>query len=281
MPELHDLMDHVRDDLTVVRWPAGDELRRRVGRRRQRVIAAAAALVTAMTVGAASLGRPDREAPSPTATSPTVDARPVEIRRSALLRPEDVGAGPDTQADGESAFQPIRFDVMLDLCFGQRAPELLALRSLYSHRQTLLLGTESDRPARPFLLGQAAYRLTAPEAAAFLRDLRSAMESCDGFTQTGEIERSDGKVKTTGRYSWPIAASGFAGDESILVRHDALIRNAATGEVIGESSELSAYLRIGDLVTVLSPRAGTSADDLRQIAITAAERLCPSANPPC
>jgi hypothetical protein len=281
MREPQDLMDHVRDDLTAVRWPPGDELRRRVRRRRQRVIAAAVALVTAVTVGAASLARPDREPPPPPVASPTVDAGPVEILRSALLRPQDVGAGPDTQTDGEGAFQPIRFDAMLDLCFRQRAPELLASRPRYSHRQTLLLGTEGDRPAQPFLLGQAAYRLSTPEATAFLRDLRATIESCDGFTQSGATERLDGKVKARGQHSWSIAASSFAGDESILVRHDAVTRNAETGEVIGESSELSAYLRISDLVTVLSPRAGTSADDLRRIATTAAQRLCTTANPPC
>jgi hypothetical protein len=281
MPELHDLMDDVRDDLNAVRWPPGDELRRRVRHRRQRVIVAAVALVTAVTAGAASVARPDHEPPPPPAVSPTVDAGPVKIPRSALLRPEDVGAGPDTQADGEDALQPIRFDVMLDSCFQQRAPQLLALRSRSSHRQTLLLGTEGARPEQPFLLEQAAYRLSAPQAADFLRDLRAALESCDGYPQTGEIERSDGKIEARGEHGWSIVASGFAGDESILVRHDAVTRNAETGEVIGQSSGLSAYLRIGDLVTVLSPRAGTSADDLRRIANTAALRLCATADPPC
>jgi hypothetical protein len=281
MPEMRDLIDRVAGDLTVVRWPPAGELRRRVRRRRQRTIAAAVALVIAVTAGVASLARPYREPSPPPATSPTVGASPVRIPRSILLRPEDVGAGPDTQADEEDAFQPIRFDVMLDVCFQQRAPELLAVRSRYSQSQTLLLGTEAHRPARPFLLGQAAYRLSAPEAAAFLRDLRVAIESCDGFTRTGEIERLGGKVEARGQHSWSIVASGFAGDESILVRHDAVTRNAETGEVIGESSELSAYLRIGDLVTVLSPRTGTSADDLRRIATTAAQRLCATADPPC
>jgi len=73
----------------------------------------------------------------------------------------------------------------------------------------------------------------------------------------------------------------FAGDESILVRGDTVTHNAKTGEMIGKSSRLSAYLRIGDLVTVLTPRAGTSADDLRRIATTAAQRLCATADPPC
>jgi hypothetical protein len=210
-----------------------------------------------------------------------VDAYPVEIQQSALLRPEDVGAGPDTQDDGPDAFQPIRFDVMLELCFQQRASDLLALRPRYARRQTLLLGTESDRPAQPFLLEQAAYRLSAPQAAAFVRELQAATKSCDGFTQTGEIERPDGNVSARGRHSWSIVASGFAGDESILVRHDTITRNADTGKVLGESSGLSAYLRIGDLVTALHPRAGTSADDLRRIATVAAQRLCATADPPC
>jgi hypothetical protein len=281
MPELRDLMDEVAGDLTAVRWPPGDELRRRVRRRRQRTIAAAVAVVTAVTAGAASLVRPDSEPPPPPATTPTVRAAPVEIPRSALLRPEDAGAGPDTQVDRADAFQPIHFDAMLDLCFEQRAPKMRALRPRYAQGQALLLGTESDRPARPYLLGQAVYRLSAPEAATFLRDLRSAIEGCDGFTQTGEIERPEGRFEAHGQHSWSIVATGFAGDESILVRHDAATRNAETGEVIGESSELSAYLRIGDLVTVLSPRAGTSAGDLRRIAATAAGRLCAAADPPC
>jgi hypothetical protein len=40
-------------------------------------------------------------------------------------------------------------------------------------------------------------------------------------------------------------------------------------------------VRIGDLISVLSPRAGTSAGDLRRIAATAAARLCAAADPPC
>ena len=282
MPEMRDLIDSVAGDLPVVRWPPADELRRRVRRRRQRTIAAAVVLVTAVTAGAASLARPDREPSPPPAISPTVGASEVRIPRSVLLRPEDVGAGPDTQVNGADAFQPIRFDAILDACFQQRAPELLALRPRYSQSQTLLLGTEAHRPARPFLLDQAVYRFSAPEAEAFLRDLRVAIESCAGYARTGEIERSDGKVKARGQHSWSIVASGFAGDEAILVRHDSVTRNAKTGEVIGESSQLSAaYLRIGDLVTVLSPRAGTSAEDLRRVATTAAQRLCASADPPC
>jgi hypothetical protein len=281
MPELRDLMDDVRGDLVAVRWPPGDELRRRVRRRRQRTITAAVALVTAMTVGAASLTRPDREPPPPPATSPSVDAGAVEIPRSALLRPEDVGAGPDTQEDQPDAFQPIRFDVLLDLCFRHRATGMLTVHSRYSQRQTLLLGTENDRPARPYLLAQAVYRLSAPHAATFLRDLRTAIGSCDGFTRTGEIERPEGNVEARARHRWSIVASGFAGEESIMVRHDAVTRDARNDKVIGRSSDLSAYLRSGDLITVLSPRAGTSADGLRGIAATAARRMCETTDPSC
>ncbi|GIF78209.1 hypothetical protein [Asanoa siamensis] len=279
MPELQDLMDEVRSDLTAVRLPRGADVRRRVRRRRQRTFAAVV-LVTVVAAGAVGLARPDPEPQPVPAVSPT--AGPSVIPRSALLRPEDVGAGPDTQTDGEDAFQPLRFEVMLESCLRERAPALLALRSRHSHRQTLLLGTARDRPAQPVVLGQAAYRLAdAPQAAAVLRDLRAATTYCEGFTRTGEREVSGRTVAAQGRYGWPIVASGFAGDDSILVRHDAITRNADTGEVIGESSVLSAYVQVGDLVTVLEPRAGTSVAELRRIASSAAQRLCPAAAPRC
>lgn len=281
MHELYDLMDDVRADLTAVRWPSGDELRRRVRRRRQRVIASAAAmLVIAVTAGVAVAARPDREPPPPPAVTPTVDAGPVEIPSSALLRPEDVGAGPDTQDDGMDAFRPI--ELQLDHCLRQRGSQVLSLSTRYSRKQTLLLGTAAERPARPFLLQQGVYRLPTPQVATFLRDLRAAIESCDGFTMTGDLERPGGKVPARSEHRWSIVANGFAGDESILVRNDIVVRNAKTGEVIGQSSNmLSAYLRVGDLVTTLSPRAGTSADELRRIAATAAQRMCVAAHPAC
>jgi hypothetical protein len=274
MPELHDLMDGVANDMAAVRWPPAEELRHRVRRRRQRAVAAAVALVTALTAGAASLARPDRDPPPPPATTPTADASPVEIPRSALLRPEDAGAGPDTQEEEPDAFQPIRFEIMLQLCFEKRAPEMLALHPRYSQRQTLLLGTEADRPANPYVVGQGVYRLTAPAAATFVRDLRAAIEGCDGFTQTGEVERGGVTIRESGRHDWSIASTGFAGDESILVRHDSVVRNLDTNEDLGGSFDIAAYVRVDDLVTVLSPRAGTDAGELRRIAVTAANRLC-------
>ncbi|MET8153557.1 hypothetical protein ACIBSW_38735 [Actinoplanes sp. NPDC049668] len=281
MPEMRDLIDSVASDLADVRWPPAEELRRRARRRRQRTIAAAVALVTAVTAGAASLARPDREPPPRPATSPTVGAPPVRIPPSVLLRPEDVGAGPDSEVYPADAFQPIQFEVMLDSCFRERAPGLLALRPRYSQGQTLMLGTEAHRPARAGLLNQTVYRLSAPEAAVFVRDLRVAVEACADYFQTGEIEPPGGRVKVRSQNSWSILASGFAGDESILVRGVAVVRDAETGEVIGESSRPSAFLRVGDLVTVLVPRIGTSADDLRRFAATAAQRLCATADPPC
>ncbi|GIJ56915.1 hypothetical protein [Virgisporangium aurantiacum] len=283
MRELNDLMDDVRGDVSGVRLPSGAELRGRVRRRQWRVIAAAAvAVVTAATAGSVVLARPDGEAPPPPpAASTSAAPRPVEIPRSALLRPEDVGAGPDSQVDGEGSARVIRFEILLDACFKERAAGMRTVDSRYFTGLTFLLGTAENRPSRPFVLAQEAYRLPAPEAAAFFADLRAAIASCDGFTQTAEIEQPGGKVQVRAQHNWSVVASGFAGDESILVRHDNVTRNAQTGKVIGESSALSAYLRIGDLVTVLSPGVTISADDLRRFATTAAQRLCATADPPC
>lgn len=286
MPELNDLMDDlmgdVRADLTAVRLPPGAELRRRVRRRQRRVIAAVAVtVVTAVTAGAAVLARPHGQAPPRPATSPSVTARPVKIPLSALLRPEDVGAGPDSQIDGEDGSgRAVRFEMMLDACFTKRAPGMLAVDSYYFTGLTFLLGTSVNRPEWPFVLAQDVYRLAAPQAAAFLTNLGAAIRSCDGFTQTGEIERPGGKVPVRGEHGWSVVASGFAGDESILVRHNSVGRNAQTGKVIGESTALVAVLRVGNLVTVLRP-ASTSAEDLRRFATIAAARLCATADPPC
>jgi hypothetical protein len=281
MPEMRELMDGVAGDLAAVRWPPAEELRRRVRRRRQRTTAAAVAVLVALAGGAASLARPDRDPPPPPAATPTPGAAPVEIPLSALLRPEDAGAGPDSQVDGEDALQPIRLDVTLDRCLREKAPELLSVRTRYARLQTLLKGTETDRPAQPYVLAQGAYRLTTAEATTFLRRLRGAIEACDGFTSTGEIEHGGGRVDARGTYHWSVISSGFAGDESYLVRMDGITRRADNGDVIGESTYLSAYVRVGDLVTVLSPRSGASVDELRRLATVAAGRLCVASVPGC
>ncbi|GIF78214.1 hypothetical protein [Asanoa siamensis] len=57
-------------------------------------------LVAAVTAGAVGLARRDREAPPLPAAAPS--AVSAEIPRSGMLRPEDVGAGPDSQAATES-----------------------------------------------------------------------------------------------------------------------------------------------------------------------------------
>ena len=58
------------------------------------------------------------------------------------------------------------------------------------------------------------------------------------------------------------------------MRQDARTRNMKTNQVLGESSELRAYVRVGDLVTVLSPRFGTPVDEVRRLGTVAAHPPC-------
>ncbi|PSK66828.1 hypothetical protein B0E53_01163 [Micromonospora sp. MH33] len=65
----------------------------------------------------------------------------------------------------------------------------------------------------------------------------------------------------------------FTGSGSMIVRHAFTLRRAGSGEVVERSAYLSGYVRVGDLVAVL-----TQLDDnpqrARDLTVRAAHRLC-------
>ncbi|MEV6489105.1 hypothetical protein AB0M20_10815 [Actinoplanes sp. NPDC051633] len=287
MSDLRDLMSSVTTDLAAVRWSTADELRRRVRTRRRRTIAAAAGAVAAVAVGVAAFAAPGQRPPTvpSTPTAPTVQAStaaPVEIPRSVLLTARDVKAGPDSQDDGADAFQPVQIPEFM-ACDRQRNGKLPAQTPRFSRGITHLLGTQENRPERPFLVGQQVYRFAAPDADGFLRDLRSAVSSCDGLTMTGDVPAKGGKtVRVRATHSWSIIAEGFAGDDSLVIKHDVAGHNVATGKLVSAgTAEQVAYVRVGDLVTRVSARSGTDLDEVRRLSTVAAGRLCVAANPRC
>ncbi|MEV7624005.1 hypothetical protein [Actinoplanes sp. NPDC089786] len=283
MSDLRDLMSDVTTDLAAVRWPSADELRGRVRRRRRRnlvAVAGAVIVVTAGATGLATAGGP----PSPMPAAPPVSAAPVpvEIPRSMLLSPADVGAGPDSQIDGPDAFRPLQPDE-LTLCLTTNSSGLkLPQVPRFSVGVTLLLGTEASRPERPFVLAQQIHRYAGPDAVAVLRDLRSVVAACGIRTVTGEVTAAGGaKVAARVTHTWSIAAENFAGDDSVVVRHDVSAVDASTGRPLdGGGSELVAYVRVGDLVTRIVPR-DQPLPELRKIAAQAGTRLCGASDPPC
>ncbi|MEU4217092.1 hypothetical protein [Actinoplanes sp. NPDC026623] len=287
MSDLRDLMSSVTTDLAAVRWSTAEELRRRVRSRRRRTVAVAAGAVAAVAVGVAAFAAPGQRPPTVplTPTAPTMQpsiAAPVEIPRSVLLTARDVKAGPDNQDDGVDALQPVWIPEFM-ACAAQRDGTLPTQTPRYSRGITHLLGTQENRPDRPFVVAQQVYRFAAPDADGFLRDLRSAVTSCDGLTMTGDVEAKSGKtIRVRATHRWSITAEGFAGDDSLVVRHDVAAHHAATGEPVGEGTvEQVAYVRVGDLVTRVAPRSGTTLDETRRIATVAAGRLCAAARPRC
>jgi len=284
MPELDELIKDVADDLTAVRWTPAAELRALVRRRRQRSVAAAVALVTALTAGTASLvARPGGDAAPPPSATRSATAPDPAIPPDAMLRPADVGGGPDPEDATDDAFQPIQLDPMLELCVRERRPELLTQRASNTRSQSHTLGTGDSRAYRPFVLTQTVYRMSAPDAEVVFRDLRAAAEACAGVTYTGDMERpGQTKVRASGSHTWTIVASGFAGDDSLILRHHVTVRNADTGALISDSDAgLDAYVRVGDLVTHIVPRSDAEAEELRRVATSSAGRLCTAAFPTC
>ena len=274
MSDLRDLMTGVVSDLDrATRWPSGDDLRRRVRRRqRRRAMVAVAGAVVAVTIGAAGLTGNRVEPPPPAVTpSPTVTS-PVVIPPSVLLTPDEAGAGPDSQDDGVDAAQPGSFDEFT-MCGSERA-ELMRQVPRFSRGITHLLGTEEDRPESPFVVGQQVYRFAGTDAAGFMDDVRSAVTACDTVTATGEAEVEGRVVSIEVIHSWRVTDEDFAGEESMVVRHDITTTDAETAEQI-------AYVRAGDLVTRIAPRTGTTPAELRELATVAGERLCTAATVSC
>ena len=190
-------------------------------RRRRRTLVAVAGAVIVVTVGAAGLAATGgTTTPMPAGPPPSAAPVPVEIPRSVLLSPADVGAGPDSQADGPDAFRPLQPDE-LTLCLttnrsGLKLPQV----PRFTIGVTLLRGTEASRPERPFVLAQQIHRYAGPDAVAVLRDLRSVVAACGIGTVMGDVTTpGDGKVAARVDHTWSIAAENVAGDGCRAARH--------------------------------------------------------------
>jgi hypothetical protein len=256
MPELRDLMDGVAADLAAVRWPSGDELRRRVRRRRARTTAAVAGAVLTVSVGIAGLtglraeSSPPSAGPSPSASAPSPSA-PAEIPRSVLLRAAEVGRDLVSQDGPPEASTLVRVDE-LQFCRKARSP---SQQPRFVIGVTHMMGPKENPPLMPFVLGQKVYRFGSADADGFMRDLRSAVTAC-GTQVTNGVDRN--KKPVTVRYTWSIGDDRFTGDDAFVVRVDVVAHDAGTGRRLGQpSTTWVAYVRTGDLVTRVSAKKGT------------------------
>ncbi|MEU5786524.1 hypothetical protein ABZ754_02190 [Micromonospora purpureochromogenes] len=298
MREDLDFVDRLHRDLGGVRWAEPAEIRARARRRSRRTAALAATAVLAVLSGSGYVavgrsGTPAPPAPPVAAVSAsTATAGPAEIPQEALLSARDVRLKTDVQLSEAGLGEAVRVDPVLEACGRERGVSSAAT-SRYSRSQTLL------RPvggvAAP-LLTQDVYRVDAAQGRLVFGAVASLLDVCAEWEIRGSGQRGGRTVPTVTPHRWERSAGGFAGDESVLLRHVSLPpASVADGTALKLPPKVEATMvvRVGDLVTVIStgpgtlkvydaaPGLGLSQADLEGLGRTAAGQLCVAANPRC
>ncbi|WP_018254205.1 hypothetical protein [Salinispora mooreana] len=293
----------MRDEMSVVepmqralrdvRWPQAAELRARARRRSRRTaLLAGAVLVGTLAVATiAVVNRPSgyqtsTPAPAPAAvgSTPASPAGQVAVVRSGLppelfIQQSDLVVRTDLRLNEAAAGGTVTLGLGRDRC--GPGPEAEAWMS----RSQTLLRWSAGGPDRlgDILVVQDLYRFRDDGAARFFAEFRQTIVACpqQGEVWAADYEGSGLNVRTVHR--WDTPRVGFAGDESLLLRHSSsLLPNPATGELqtVVNSPELRVVLRVGDLVTVLFVSMAGEAELVR-LADVAARRMCIAASPPC
>ncbi|MFG3419559.1 hypothetical protein [Micromonospora sp. NPDC048063] len=287
-------VDQLHRDLRDVRWPEPAEIRARARRRSRRTALGAAAVTTVTVLTVAAFGvvdhiggnRPLATAEGATAAGVTVagaagpDA-PVRaaIPMEALLQPEDLPEKETPRLTVTGIHEPIRIDGELTKCLRNRGLPAAAEPSRYSRSQTVM-GVRLGEP----LLRQDLYRVRTEEAGKIIPDIDRQVNSCPEWETDGVVWRDGRDVEIVTTHRWQVVARGFAGDESALLRQVmSEPRRAKTSTVVGDAPKplSTAFVRVGDLVTVVSISRDSSEAELRRLAAVAATRMCGAANPPC
>ncbi|MGN9805379.1 hypothetical protein [Micromonospora sp. L32] len=295
--DLH-FVDRLHRDLGGVRWAEPEEIRARARRRSRRTAALAATAVLAVLSGsgyvvAGRSGATVPPAPPVAAVSAsTATAGPAEIPREALLSARDVRLKTGTQIGAAGLGEAVRVDPVLEACGRERGVPSAAT-SRYSRSQTLLRPVDGVAPP---LLTQDVYRIDPGQSRLLFGAVALLLDACAQWEITGSGQVGGRTVPTVTPHRWERSVSGFAGDESVLLRHVSLPpASVADGTAIKLAPKVEATMvvRVGDLVTVITtgpttlkadgtgPGPGLSQADLEGLGRTAAGRLCVAANPRC
>ncbi len=293
----------MRDELSVVepmqralrdiRWPEAAELRARARRRSRRTaLLAGGVLVGTLAVAIiAVVNRPSGFQPSTSApvqaavgSTPASTAGLVAGMRSDLP-PELFIQQSDLVVRTELDLKEAAAGGNVTLGLGRGRCGLGPGAEAWMSRSQTLLRWSAGGPDRigDVLVVQDLYRFRDDGAARFFTEVRQTIVACpqQGEVWTADYEGRGVNLQTVHR--WDTPRVGFAGDESLLLRHSSsLLPNPATGELqtVVNSPELRVVLRVGDLVTVLFvSMAGET--ELVRLADVAARRMCIAANPPC
>lgn len=282
----------VHRDLREVRWPEPTEIRAAARRRSRRTaMASAAAVLVVASVAAVGVGRAGTPAPPPAATAGGRAEIPVE----AMLTPADVPAKSDERLGDTGIGEAVRVDDVLRACAQDQGLPADGTVSRYSRSQTLIgaAAVKGFAPNRMPVVSQDVYRLQAGAPARVFAELDRLVAACSSWPEVSPVQGETGTVTATVVHRWTVAASDFAGDQAVLLRHAISVPlDPATGKPVGITPfpEDRLVVRVGDLVTVLVPgeslRLGVPGNRVTQaqlldLARAAAGRMCAAANPGC
>ncbi|MEU7608629.1 hypothetical protein [Micromonospora sp. NPDC049204] len=280
-------VERVHRDLRDVRWPEPEEIRATARRRRRRTAAFAAVAVLAAVTGPA-YALTERTSAPPTTAVPVATQSPAraEIPLDALLAVTEVPVKGAVQLGDAGLGEVVRLDPTLQRCGDGRGLPAVPAYSRYSRSQTLLSPTGAGRAPTRVELSQDVYRVDPLVSARLFTHLRALLDVCPEWHVVENVVAAGETTPNESKHAWETAASNFAGDESILVRHVPFApRGPASGRTLQRSSPvgMTVVVRVGDLVTVLVPDPGLGLGDadLEALGRTAARRLCPEANPAC
>jgi hypothetical protein len=289
-------VERVQQDLRDVRWPEPQEIRARARRRSRRAAALAAAAVLTVTSGSVyvATGRPQQSAPPPAAAGP--ERATAEIPQDVLLTASDFPTPTGLQLGDSGLGETVRLDPLLQKCGGERGLPPVDPESRYSRSLTFLSPAESGRTPVRAALSQDVYRVDPLVGGQLFGQIKMLLNACGKWRMVGSSALTGRPAPTESEHHWELAVSGFAGDESAIVRHGTLPPPTQLGggtSGTAGSVELTVVVRVGDLVTVLAPAPDVIADrvqgtgpglsyaDLEALGRTAARRLCLAANPRC
>ncbi|MEU1685663.1 hypothetical protein [Micromonospora sp. NPDC005707] len=297
----------VQRDLHSVRWPEPAEIRARARRRSRRTVVAAALAVLAVASGTALVeagraagptsavgdgGPTGTVAASPVAPAPSGRA---DIPEAVLLEPRDLTVKTGVRLGDTGLAEPVRVDRQLESCAREQGIYLQPTVSRYSRSRILLrpvAGASGDVP----VLSQDVYRVDPPWGLGLFGDIDRMLAACPQWQTSSLLTQAGRTVTAETEHRWEPAVTGFAGDQSVMLRHVTdQARDQTSGKAVGPagSVDVTLVVRLGDLVTVIVPGPGTIEDrvdgsgpglsyaQLEALGRVAARRLCGAANPGC
>ncbi|SCG41842.1 hypothetical protein [Micromonospora halophytica] len=290
-------VDRLHRDLGTVRWAEPAQIRA-VARRRSRrtaLLAATAVLAVVSGAGYAAAGRPVTPVP-PIAATPASTVVPAEIPPEVLLAPSDVPLRTGVRLGESGLGETVRVDPLLESCGRHRGVPSTGPKSRSSRSRTMMRPAVGS-PTTP-VLTQDVYRLEPRHGRLLFGTVSLLLNACAEWQFTDSVPLAGGTTPTVRIHRWEAPVSGFAGDESVMLRHTSLpphARAAGTAVDTAPRSEVTMVVRVGDLVTVIATGPDVVEDtgegtrsaprlsrtQLETLGRTAARRLCVAADPGC